>query len=33
MARGTDTGNFVMLILGAGAAGVFFGDWAGKTVL
>lgn len=33
MARGTDTGNFVMLLLGAGAAAAFLGDWAGKAVL
>lgn len=33
MRLGTDTGNFVMLLLAAGLAGVFLGDWAFKTVL
>ncbi|MGJ4727682.1 hypothetical protein [Luteimonas sp. SDU101] len=33
MARGTDTGNFVMLLLGACAAGAFLGDWAFNIVL
>ena len=33
MARRSDTGNFLMLLVAAGAAGAFLGDWAFKTVL
>jgi len=33
MSQKSDAGNFVMLLLAAGAAGAFIGDWAFKVVL
>lgn len=33
MSQRTDLGNFVILLLVAGAAGAFLGNWAGRAVL